>query len=138
MATTRHYGYAACALIEGALNLGLSLWWVHVFGLAGVIAATVVARLATNGWYMIVAANRTLAATTIDQLRRLAPGAAVAAVALASAAALPELSSAESIVAGALAPLAFGAAYCAVGLTRSEREMGFHLLGGIFRLRTAA
>jgi hypothetical protein len=56
MATTRHYGYALLAVFEGGLNLALSLWWVRHWELAGVIGATIAARLATNGWYMPVAA----------------------------------------------------------------------------------
>lgn len=33
------------------INLGLSIWWGYEFGLVGILAATVVARLATNIWY---------------------------------------------------------------------------------------
>lgn len=52
MGTTRHRGYAIMALFEGFLNLSLSLWWVHIWGVAGVAAATLTARLATNGWFI--------------------------------------------------------------------------------------
>ncbi len=71
MATTRHYGYATLAVVEGALNLGLSLWWVRYWGLAGVIGATVAARLLTNGWYMPVAALRTIGMSGSEFLRAL-------------------------------------------------------------------
>ncbi|MGC1677205.1 MAG: oligosaccharide flippase family protein [Candidatus Binataceae bacterium] len=71
MATTRHYGYAALAAVEGALNLGLSLWWVRYWGLAGVIGATVAARLLTNGWYLPVAALRTIGMSGSEFLRAL-------------------------------------------------------------------
>jgi O-antigen/teichoic acid export membrane protein len=52
VATTQHYGTAAIHSVESLLNLALSLWWVHVWGLAGVIGATLVARIATTGWFM--------------------------------------------------------------------------------------
>jgi O-antigen/teichoic acid export membrane protein len=71
MATTRHYGYAVLAAVEGVLNLGLSLWWVRYWGLAGVIGATVTARLLTNGWYMPVAALRTIGMSGNEFLRAL-------------------------------------------------------------------
>jgi len=71
MATTRHYGYAALAAVEGVLNLGLSLWWVRYWGLSGVIGATVAARLLTNGWYMPVAALRTIGMNGGEFLRAL-------------------------------------------------------------------
>ena len=51
----RHFRYARLGLIEAALNVALSIWWVQVWGMTGVIAATVCARLATNGWYLHLA-----------------------------------------------------------------------------------
>src|SRR5262249_31419156 len=58
VASTQHYGAAAMHTIESILNLGLSLWWVRSFGLGGVIAGTVVARLVTTGWYIPTVASR--------------------------------------------------------------------------------
>jgi len=52
MGTTQHRGYAIMAVFEGVINLSLSLWWIHIWGVAGVAAATLTARLATNGWFM--------------------------------------------------------------------------------------
>jgi len=52
VATTRHKGYALMAVVEGFINVGLSIWWINIWGVAGVAAATLTARLATNGWYM--------------------------------------------------------------------------------------
>jgi len=50
--TTQHKGYALVAVLEGIINIILSIWWIHIWGVAGVAAATLTARLTTNGWYM--------------------------------------------------------------------------------------
>ena len=50
--TTQHQGYALMAVVEGFINLGLSIWWIQIWGLAGIAAATLTARLSTNSWYM--------------------------------------------------------------------------------------
>jgi len=51
--TTQHRGYALMAVCEGIINVLLSVWWVRIWGVAGVAAATLSARLATNGWFML-------------------------------------------------------------------------------------
>jgi O-antigen/teichoic acid export membrane protein len=56
VATTQHYRTAAIHTIESVLNFALSLWWVRRWGLSGVIAGTVVARIVTTGWYVPIAA----------------------------------------------------------------------------------
>jgi O-antigen/teichoic acid export membrane protein len=52
VATTQHYRTAALHTVESLLNLVLSVWWVRKWGLSGVIAGTVVARILTTGWYI--------------------------------------------------------------------------------------
>lgn len=52
VATTQHKNYALVAVIEGFVNVGLSIWWIHIWGVTGVAAATLTARLLTNGWFM--------------------------------------------------------------------------------------
>ncbi len=52
MGTTKHIGYAKMAVFEGVVNILLSIWWIHIWGITGVAAATLVARIATNGWFM--------------------------------------------------------------------------------------
>jgi hypothetical protein len=52
VATTQHYRTAALHTVESLLNLVLSVWWVRKWGLSGVIAGTVVARIVTTGWYI--------------------------------------------------------------------------------------
>jgi len=50
--TGRLRGVVAMSVVEAALNLTLSLWWIGRFGLAGVAMATVVAGLSTSAWYV--------------------------------------------------------------------------------------
>jgi len=50
--TTQHKSYAIVAVIEGIINIALSIWWIHIWGVVGVAVATLIARLSTNGWYM--------------------------------------------------------------------------------------
>jgi hypothetical protein len=50
--TTQHQRYALVAVLEGFINIGLSIWWIHIWGVAGVAAASLTARLSTNAWYM--------------------------------------------------------------------------------------
>ena len=90
VATTRHYGAATLHLVESGLNLSLSLWWVQPWGLSGVIAGTVVARILNTAWYVPLAAFATLHIRPKAVLRTLWPaallgfGAAVAAMSLES------------------------------------------------------
>jgi O-antigen/teichoic acid export membrane protein len=89
MATSRHYLYAMLAIVECALNLALSLWWVRYWGLAGVIAGTIAARLVTNGWYMPAAALRTMHLSGAALGRKVAPMAALCAAAIAATVIVP-------------------------------------------------
>ncbi len=57
--TTNHKGYAIMTMIEGIINLILSIWWVHLWGVSGVAAATVFGRITTNGWYMFYSCYNT-------------------------------------------------------------------------------
>ena len=58
MGTNHQKSYGIMLLIEGILNVSLSVWWIQIWGLAGVIGATVVARCCTNGWYCLFKAFR--------------------------------------------------------------------------------
>jgi O-antigen/teichoic acid export membrane protein len=73
MATTHHYGYAKMIVVEALLNLSLSLWWVHVWGLAGVIGGTLVARVVTALWYAPAAAFSMLGVNFKTFIRDTAP-----------------------------------------------------------------
>lgn len=50
--TSQHKVYAIMAVIEGVINLILSIWWVYIWGVVGIIAATIIARIITNAWYL--------------------------------------------------------------------------------------
>jgi O-antigen/teichoic acid export membrane protein len=78
VAGTRHYGVAALHVVESLLNLVLSLWWVHRWGLSGVIAGSVVARSLTSAWFIPLTALATLRIELGVALRRLWLAAAVA------------------------------------------------------------
>ncbi|HTT75066.1 MAG TPA: oligosaccharide flippase family protein [Candidatus Binataceae bacterium] len=71
-ATTRHYRYAASTIVEGLLNLALSLLWVRRYGLAGVIGATIAASLLTTSWYVSAAAPAVIGLGWRPMLHRLA------------------------------------------------------------------
>lgn len=58
----RHRLYATVSLIEGMLNLALSLALVRPLGPFGVILATLVARALTNAWYLPARAARVIQA----------------------------------------------------------------------------
>jgi O-antigen/teichoic acid export membrane protein len=71
-ATTNHYWYAVTTIAEGLLNLTLSILWVHRYGLAGVIAGTIVASLLTTAWYVSVAAPAVIGLARMPLFRSLA------------------------------------------------------------------
>lgn len=141
-ATTRHYAWSALCVVEGVLNLTLSLWWVRRFGLAGVIGGTIAASLLTNAWYIPYAALRTSQVSLRGAARELAPGAAVCAAALAatlilwrpgSAASLP-----ESSAVAALIVVGFVLTFGLIGLSGEERRAARAMVGGWMRQEPAA
>ena len=79
--------------LGAALNLGLSLWWVRVWGVAGVAAATLAAYLCTDAWYLPRLAARRYGvpggALARGLARAAAPAALWAAAMMALAAKLP-------------------------------------------------
>ena len=58
MGTTQHKAYAIMAVFEGILNISLSLWWIHIWESLVLQPATLTARLATNGWFMLYRAYK--------------------------------------------------------------------------------
>src|ERR1035437_319742 len=126
MATTRHYGYAALAMAEGLLNLALSLLWVRYWGLAGVIGATITARLITTGWYLPVTATRALGITGAQVARALGPAFALTVVALAAVEMFVVVRAdslgARELIIAAVCICAFVTAFGAVAFTRDERR----------------
>ena len=57
----RHRRYALVSVLEGLINLALSIWWVQIFGVLGVVLATVIARTTTNWWFLQARAKAMLA-----------------------------------------------------------------------------
>lgn len=51
--TSRHKLYALTTVFEGLLNLTLSIYLVQLWGVAGVIVATIIARGGISFWYML-------------------------------------------------------------------------------------
>ncbi len=101
----RHRGYAVVSVIEGVLNLALSICWVNVLGIFGVILATLVARISTNWWFLTVKTSRMLGLRPGEHVRALAasflvPTAAgiVVALTLREYTLLPALASAAAAV----------------------------------------
>jgi O-antigen/teichoic acid export membrane protein len=124
MATTRHSGAAVIHIVESALNLLLSLRWVHTWGLPGVIAGTLVARLLTSAWYLPVAAAMTLELRVVTMARLLTfvfvlCGVPVLLIAFAPDRGLIHLEVARAVTAA----IVFGALFFLLGLTTAERGL---------------
>lgn len=125
-ATTRHYEWSILTIFEGLLNLGLSLWWVRIWGLPGVIGATVVASVLTNLWYLPYKAIRTLRIPIGLAARELGPTVALSAIAIVATLTFwhpvspswPEVIRA-AMVSETLLVLAFGI----VGFSNDERRL---------------
>lgn len=142
LASTRHYGASALHVVESALNLGLSLWWVHRWGLSGIVAGTVVARLLTTGWYIPLAALAVLDTGPGFALKKLGPTAllAVSTSALAtlcSWSAKTSASVAPRMIAG-LGFCAFVLAYHWIGLSPDDRRELSERLDGFRRWMQSA
>jgi O-antigen/teichoic acid export membrane protein len=58
VATSKHRTYSYLCLAEGTLNLALSYWWVHVWGVRGVALGTLVSQIVFSGVYLPWAATR--------------------------------------------------------------------------------
>lgn len=119
-ATSTHVGYARLVLVEALLNLCLSIWWVRLWGLPGVIAGTLVARAVTNLWFMPLASFRAVGLTVRAAARSLAPAAAAASVAAAAGLLAWHLFGPapgwRQLLAAALAASTFAAIYLSIGV----------------------
>lgn len=58
IATTRHKVFSWICLSEGFVNLGLSWWWVHKWGVLGVALGTLIPHALMTGIYMVIAGMR--------------------------------------------------------------------------------
>ena len=129
VATTRHYGPAAMHVAESALNVALSVWWARTWGLPGVIAGTLVARLITSAWYIPFAAARTLHYT----LARVANALAIPAMLTAGSLIAAFLFLGRDLRASAASPIMaaivlsiFGIVFSFATFSREERRAGLN------------
>jgi O-antigen/teichoic acid export membrane protein len=140
-ATTHHYAWSALTIFEGVLNLALSLWWVRVWGLPGVIGATIVASVLTNSWYLPYRAMRVLEIAPGAALRELGPALLLAGCSVAAVLVLWEPTAAswpETIRAALIAEPALLAAFALIAFGRGERQVALDWIAGwIGSLRTA-
>jgi O-antigen/teichoic acid export membrane protein len=61
VATTKHRTYSYLCLAEGILNLALSYWWAHLWGVRGVALGTLASQIVISGVYLPWAAVRIVA-----------------------------------------------------------------------------
>jgi O-antigen/teichoic acid export membrane protein len=125
-ATTRHYGFARLLIVEGIINLILSVWWVQRWGLPGVMAGTLAASVLTNTWYVPLAAVKTIQLRLADTTAKILPEAAAAFAAMALAGILwageGQTRGASALGAALLAAILVAAALAWSGFTREERR----------------
>jgi len=58
IATTRHRTFSWLSLSEGVMNLALSWWWVHKWGVLGVALGTLIPHALISGVYLAIAGTR--------------------------------------------------------------------------------
>lgn len=68
--TSKHKGYALITVLEGLLNVALSIYWVQIWGVVGAIGATIAVRLATSFLYMIHKSSRITGVSALKMFRR--------------------------------------------------------------------
>jgi O-antigen/teichoic acid export membrane protein len=140
-ATTQHYAWSALTVFEGLLNLALSLWWVRIWGLPGVIGATVAASIVTNFWYLPYRAIRVLEIPFATALHEIAPALTVAAVAIGAALFLwrPAAPSWLSVIrAAALAETAIMLGFGWIAFSHDERAFALDWIAQRMSLGRAA
>lgn len=126
-AITRNRLWSLIAVLEGGLNLVLSLWWVHRWGLAGVIAGTVAATSVTGFWFIPWAAFAALEFPRGTAIRRLAPSLMLSALSLGGVFAFttpnPHIASVMTIAFKVLcAESAFLALYACFAISAGDRR----------------
>ncbi|MFZ0890313.1 MAG: lipopolysaccharide biosynthesis protein [Candidatus Binataceae bacterium] len=139
-ATTQHYAWSALTVFEGILNLALSLWWVRIWGLPGVIGATVAASMLTNFWYLPYRAIRALEIPLDAALREIGPAFTVAAVAVGAVLVLwrPDAQSWPEVIRTLLAgEAALLVAFGWSAFSRDERSVAIAWLARRMRLERA-
>lgn len=68
VATSKHKTYSYLCVAEGTLNLALSYWWVHLWGVRGVALGTLVSHMLVSGLYLPWAGMRIVALPILSTL----------------------------------------------------------------------
>ncbi|BDG09642.1 lipopolysaccharide biosynthesis protein [Anaeromyxobacter paludicola] len=140
VATGRLGGLSGLTAVEGVANLALSFWLGRRMGMAGVMWASVVAKVPTTA-YILWRASRQLRVTAVQTLQRIWPAALAAVV--AAALATQTLPLAEHCTWANLveAVSLYGSAYLVliwfVALAPEERERVLQLARGRFGVRSS-
>jgi hypothetical protein len=135
-ATTQHYAWSALTVCEGILNLALSLWWVRIWGLSGVIGATVAASLLTNFWYLPYRAMQALEIPIGTAVREIGPAFVLAAVAIVATLIMwrPAAASWPQVICVAtVTEAAIFIAFALMGFSRDERALA--IMWAVRRMR---
>lgn len=136
-------GVVVMSLLEAALNLALSLWWVRRYGPAGVAAATLAAGLLTSGWFVTLVTARLLEVGVATILRRSLATPLVCVLPAAVVAVLLRDQTARAGWVGlTLIAAALAGVYCVtallVAMSSSEATAVWHWLPTLLRRRTVA
>jgi O-antigen/teichoic acid export membrane protein len=120
-------GVVFMSIVEAALNLALSLWWVRRYGIVGVAAGTVVAGLCTSAWYVVRTVSATLQISVTEYVARgiavpLACGIPAAAVALVIRRTSPVNSWLDIAAGGAAIAAVYALTFGWIGLTPGDRQ----------------
>lgn len=142
-------GVVAMSIMEAALNLVLSLWWVRYWGIVGVALGTAVAGVLTSGWYVVRFVSRELQMSVFEYLGRgiaapllcVLPSALIAFLLIRF---YPATNWPKLFLDAGLVGLVYALCYLFVGLNSAERDylyrrlvsfyqsLGAHRPGGYF------
>ncbi|HEX2826080.1 MAG TPA: hypothetical protein VHP37_07025 [Burkholderiales bacterium] len=116
-ASAQHQRYAVMSVAEAILNVALSIWWIQLWGLTGVIAATVCARLATNAWYLHYKSSALLGVSAARAVGALVRLVVIPVAAAAAAAELVRFHAHAPVAAWTALPVALAVFVLLVGVT---------------------
>ncbi|MBA3805286.1 MAG: oligosaccharide flippase family protein, partial [Acidobacteria bacterium] len=131
-------GIVYMALLEAALNLALSLWWVRYYGINGVALGTVVAGALTSGWYVAYFVSRELRMSVFEYVWRGMGPPLVCAVPAAGLAVLlnnlyPATSWPRLFISAAAVASAYAVSYLFIGFATEERRAMYARLVRFYR-----
>ncbi|HYJ47349.1 MAG TPA: oligosaccharide flippase family protein [Pyrinomonadaceae bacterium] len=130
-------GVVAMSIMEAALNLVLSLWWVRYYGIIGVALGTAVAGVLTSGWYVVGFVSRELRMNVFEYLGRGVIPPLVCALPAAGTAYLlthfyPATTWPRLFLEAGTVGLVYALCYLFIGLTTGERDFLTARLAGFY------